>query len=193
MLSRISATLIAVVLSLPFAAFSKEPAPVRVNLETTLGTVTLELDSAKAPKSVKNFVEYVKAGHYDGAIFHRVIPGFMAQGGGFDEKYNQKSTRAPIANESNNGLSNAKGTIAMARTSDPDSATAQFFINLVDNARLDYHDGQWGYAVFGKVVAGMDVVEKMAKVPTGSGGPFRSDVPQTAIVIRKASVAAATP
>lgn len=183
-------TLVALTLALPLAAFAKEP-PVRVQLETTLGNVTLELDPAKAPKSVKNFVDYVKAGHYDGTLFHRVIRGFMAQGGGFDEKYTQKPTRAPIANESNNGLSNAKGTIAMARTSDPDSATGQFFINLVDNGRLDYRDGQWGYAVFGKVVSGMDVVEKMATIPTGSGGPFRTDVPQTPIVIKKAGVVTA--
>lgn len=160
----------------------------RVALETSQGTITLELDAAKAPKSAANFVQYVKDGHYDGTIFHRVIPGFMAQGGGFDASYKQKSTRSPIANEGSNGLKNKRGTIAMARTSDPDSATAQFFINLVDNDFLDPRGGNAGYAVFGKVTSGMEVVDKMAAIPTGSGGPFRTDVPQTAITITKAKV-----
>ncbi|MFN5745366.1 MAG: peptidylprolyl isomerase [Methylococcaceae bacterium] len=162
-----------------------------VKLHTTLGDVVIKLDAAKAPVSVENFLTYVKNGHYDGTIFHRVIPGFMAQGGGFTEKWDQKPTGAPIKNEADNGVLNKRGTIAMARTSDPQSATAQFFINYSDNAFLDFKSPNpqgWGYAVFGEVVSGMDVVDKMATVPTGRGGPMPTDVPQTAIVIEKASV-----
>ncbi len=162
-----------------------------VKLHTSLGDITLKLDAAKAPVTVENFLTYVKAGQYDGTIFHRVIPGFMAQGGGFTEKWDQKPTRAPIKNEADNGLANKRGTIAMARTSDPQSATAQFFINYADNAFLDYKSPTpqgWGYAVFGEVVAGMDVVDKMADIPTGRGGPMPSDVPKTTIVIEQASV-----
>ena len=163
----------------------------QVKLQTSLGDIVIKLDSAKAPVSAENFVAYVKSGHYDGTIFHRVIPGFMAQGGGFTEKWEQKSTQAPIKNEADNGLLNKRGTIAMARTSDPQSATAQFFINYADNAFLDFKSPTpqgWGYAVFGEVVEGMDVVDKMAAVPTGRGGPMPTDVPQTPIVITKATV-----
>ncbi len=169
------------------------PAP-QVKLETSLGDIVIQLEAGKAPVTVENFLGYVKDGHYDGTIFHRVIAGFMAQGGGFTEQWAQKPTKAPIRNEADNGLHNKRGTIAMARTSDPQSATAQFFINYADNAFLDYKSPTpqgWGYAVFGEVVQGMDVVDKMASVPTGRGGPMPSDVPQTAIVIRKASVVAA--
>jgi peptidyl-prolyl cis-trans isomerase B (cyclophilin B) len=170
-----------------------EPATPKVKLQTTLGDVVLELDAAKAPGTVKNFLGYVKEGHYDGTVFHRVIPNFMAQGGGFTGDFTQKPTHAPIKNEADNGLRNKRGTIAMARTPDPDSATAQFFINFVDNAFLDYKSPTpqgWGYAVFGKVTEGMDVVDKMATIPTGRGGPMPTDVPQTPIVIEKASVVA---
>ena len=172
------------------AVTSTATAP-QVKLQTSLGDIVIKLDQAKAPASVANFLAYVKSGHYDGTIFHRVIPGFMAQGGGFTEKWDQKSTQAPIKNEANNGLLNKRGTIAMARTSDPQSATAQFFINYADNAFLDFKGETqqgWGYAVFGEVVQGMDVVDKMATVPTGRGGPMPTDVPQTAIVIKKASI-----
>jgi len=172
------------------AVTSTATAP-QVKLQTSLGDIVIKLDSAKAPVSVENFLTYVKNGHYDGTIFHRVIPGFMAQGGGFTEKWDQKSTQAPIKNEANNGLLNKRGTIAMARTADPQSATAQFFINYADNAFLDFKaetQQGWGYTVFGEVVQGMDVVDKMAAVPTGRGGPMPSDVPQTAIVIKKASI-----
>jgi peptidyl-prolyl cis-trans isomerase B (cyclophilin B) len=165
--------------------------PVHVLLETTQGKIVLELDAQKAPKTVGNFVSYVEAGHYEGIIFHRVIAGFMAQAGGYDGNYKEKSTHSPIANESNNGLSNVRGSIAMARTSDPHSARAQFFINLVDNSRLDYRAGppeSWGYAVFGRVIEGMEVVDKIAAIPTGAGGPFRTDVPQTAVAITRAAV-----
>ena len=163
----------------------------QVKLQTSLGDIVIKLDSAKAPVTVENFLAYVKDGQYDGTIFHRVIPGFMAQGGGFTEKWDQKATKSPIKNEADNGLLNKRGTIAMARTSDPQSATAQFFINYSDNAFLDFKSATpqgWGYAVFGEVVEGMDVVDKMATVPTGRGGPMPTDVPQTPIVITKATV-----
>jgi cyclophilin family peptidyl-prolyl cis-trans isomerase len=154
-----------------------------VVLETTLGQIEIELDAQKAPISTANFLAYVDAGHYDGTIFHRVIPGFMIQGGGFDASFKQKSTQGPIKNEFGNGLYNQRGTISMARTSDPNSATSQFFINLKDN---DFLNQPPGYAVFGKVTAGMDVVDKIAAVQTGAKGPFGQDAPQTDVVITKA-------
>jgi peptidyl-prolyl cis-trans isomerase B (cyclophilin B) len=153
-----------------------------------LGVIKLELDAAKAPKSVENFLAYVKKGHYDRTIFHRVIPGFMIQGGGFEPGMSQKATDKPINNEANNGLKNDKYTIAMARTNDPHSATAQFFINVADNGFLNHTAPSaqgWGYAVFGKVVAGTDVVDKIAAVKTGSRG-FHGDVPKDDVVIEKA-------
>ncbi len=163
--------------------------PVRVLMETSMGNITLELDADKAPKSTANFVRYVEDKHYDGLVFHRVIKGFMIQGGGYDATYDQRKTRAPIENEAKNGLKNARGTIAMARTGDPHSASSQFFINHSDNGFLDYpgQDG-WGYAVFGKVVDGMDVVDKIAETPTGSARPFGRDVPVQQVVIQRASV-----
>jgi cyclophilin family peptidyl-prolyl cis-trans isomerase len=169
---------------------AKTGAPVNVTLETSLGTIKLELDAAKAPQTVNNFVEYAKAKHYDGLVFHRVIKGFMVQGGGYDEKFEQRKTRAPVKNEAANGLKNARGTVAMARTGDPHSATSQFFINHADNTFLDYpaRDG-WGYCVFGKVTEGMDVVDKIASLPTGSSGPFDRDVPMKAVVIKSVTVA----
>ena len=156
-----------------------------VEMRTSQGMITLELFADKAPKSVANFVEYVKSGHYDGTVFHRVIDGFMIQGGGFDSTMRQKPTRAPIENEARNGLRNETGTIAMARTADPHSASAQFFINLIDNRFLDYpsRDG-WGYAVFGKVTKGMDVVKKIGSVPTRTAGPYQN-VPVKDVVIQK--------
>ncbi len=160
-----------------------------VHLDTSLGEIVIQLDAAKAPKTVINFVDYVKAGHYDGTIFHRVIPNFMIQGGGMTPEMQEKPKRAPIPLESRNGLSNVRGSVAMARTSIPDSATAQFFINIKDNAFLDAAnspDGN-GYAVFGKVVSGMDVVDKIWAVPTTTKGPYQN-VPVTPVIIRKASV-----
>jgi peptidyl-prolyl cis-trans isomerase A (cyclophilin A) len=157
----------------------------KVKLATSMGDIVVQLDAAKAPKSVANFVQYVKDGHYDGLIFHRVMPTFMIQGGGFDAEMKQKPTRASIPLESRNGLSNMRGTLAMARTMVPDSASSQFFINVVDNQRLDAAnspDGN-GYAVFGKVVSGMDVVDKIRAVPTGPG-----DVPATPVTIKKATL-----
>ena len=162
----------------------------KVTMETSMGTITLELDDAKAPVTVANFVQYAKDGHYDGTIFHRVIDGFMIQGGGFTKDMNQKETREPIRNEAMNGLKNLRGTIAMARTMVVDSATSQFFINLVDNAFLDFQNPTpqgFGYAVFGKVVDGMDVVDQIAKVKTGFSGPHQN-VPEEAIVIKKVAV-----
>ncbi len=172
------------------------PAPAanpKVLLHTSMGDITLELYPDKAPKSVENFLQYVKEGFYDGTIFHRVINNFMIQGGGWTKDLQHKRAHAPIRNEANNGLSNLRGTVAMARTADPNSAAAEFFINVVDNKRLDYiadANGpvSWGYAVFGKVVEGMDVVDKIKAVETGPQGPFVSDVPKTPIVIEKASV-----
>jgi len=157
----------------------------KVKLATTMGDIVLELDAAKAPKTTENFVTYVKSGHYDGTIFHRVINNFMIQGGGMTADLKQKPTRAPIPLESRNGLSNVRGSVAMARTSDPNSAAAQFFISVKDNAFLDAAnspDGN-GYAVFGKVVAGMDVVDKIRAVPTGPG-----DVPLQPVTIKSATL-----
>lgn len=167
----------------------------QVEVKTNVGTIRLELYPSKAPKTVANFLQYLREGHYDGTIFHRVIDGFMIQGGGFDRSYTQKPTRAPIPNEAQAGveagLKNEAGTIAMARTANPNSATAQFFINLADNAFLNWGDPRGdgnGYAVFGKVVSGLDVVTKIAKTPTGRGGPFASDVPREAIVIESTTL-----
>ncbi len=165
------------------------PKPVVV-LDTSLGQVWVMLDPDAAPATVANFLAYVEAGSYDGTVFHRVIPGFMAQGGGFDMAMVRRDTRAPVMNEADNGLRNARGTIAMARTGDPHSATSQFFINLKDNAFLDHTSKTpqgWGYCVFGKVVRGMDVVDSMAAVPTTSKGMMQ-DVPSTPIVIQRASI-----
>ncbi|HET7369398.1 MAG TPA: peptidylprolyl isomerase [Gammaproteobacteria bacterium] len=164
-----------------------DPHPL-VALDTNMGTIVIKLDRERAPLTVENFLKYVRAGFYDGTIFHRVIPGFVAQGGGFTTDFDEKDTRAPIPNESGNGLSNVRGTIAMAREPQPHTATAQFYINLVDNLRLDPQPNRWGYAVFGHVVKGMDVVDKIAGIPTGPAGPFSSDVPNTAVVIEKAEV-----
>jgi len=160
----------------------------RVAFDTSEGRIVVELRADKAPKTVANFLQYVNEGFYDGTIFHRVIDGFMIQGGGFTPGLSQKPTRPPIASESTNGLKNVRGAIAMARTSDPNSATAQFFINVVDNNKLDYpsFDGT-GYTVFGNVVQGMDVVDKIRVVPVGQRGPY-GDVPVTAVVIKTAHI-----
>ena len=162
----------------------------KVKLTTTLGEIIIQLNTEKAPVSSANFLTYVNEGFYNGTIFHRVIPGFMAQGGGFDTSFNQKAVHAPIKNEADNGLTNNRGALAMARTNDPNSATAQFFINYKDNSFLN-HTSQtpsgWGYAVFGEVIEGMDVVDTMAKQATGNRGGHQ-DVPKTDIVIEKAEV-----
>lgn len=164
----------------------------KVKIETTLGEIIISLDAEKAPATVANFLTYVKNGFYDGTIFHRVIPGFMIQGGGLTKEMNEKRGDAPIKNEADNALKNVKGAVAMARTSDPHSATSQFFINTVENPFLDFRskDPQgWGYCVFGHVVSGMDVVEKIEKVQTGPYG-MHQDVPVEPVVITKASLMA---
>lgn len=162
-----------------------------VALDTNHGTIVLELFSAEAPKTVENFIQYVESGFFDGTLFHRVIPNFMIQGGGFDAQQRQKPTRTPVANEADNGLRNGRGTIAMARTNDPHSATAQFFINLKDNGFLN-HSGKtpqgWGYTVFGHVTEGMDVVDQIARATTAPGR-ISEAVPREAMVIEKATVA----
>lgn len=161
-----------------------------VEFDTTYGNIVIELNAEKAPVTVANFIDYVESGHYDGLIFHRVIDGFMIQGGGMDSEMNEKRTGTPIKNEADNGLKNTTGTIAMARTSDPHSATAQFFINVRDNDFLNYTSPTpqgWGYAVFGQVIDGMDVVNQIKGVPTGRFG-YHADVPTEPIVINSAKV-----
>ncbi len=161
------------------------PDPI-VEVKTNHGTFVITLDPAHAPKSVENFLAYVDAKHYDGTIFHRVIPTFMVQGGGYDRSYEKRPVRAPVQNEADNGLKNTRGTVAMARTNEPHSATAQFFVNVVDNGFLDHtgkNDQGWGYAVFGRVTEGMDVVDNIKAVKTGAGGPFAKDAPQDQVVI----------
>jgi len=172
-------------------ATDKNMSITKIKLSTNQGDIVLELDGEKAPNTVKNFVTYVEEGFYEGVIFHRIIPNFMAQGGGFTSDFQQKPTNAKIENEADNGLKNDRGTIAMARTGDPHSATGQFFINLADNGFLNHSaktQQGWGYAVFGKVTEGMDVVDKMAAIPTGSGGMFPTDVPKEEVIIEKAEV-----
>ena len=186
-------SLCAAALLMPLAAAAAgktEPAP-RVVLVTSLGEITLELDAERAPVTVANFLAYVHAGHYDGTVFHRVIADFMIQGGGFTEDLRQKPTRPPIAIESRNGLRNLRGAVAMARSADPNSATSQFFINVVDNPRLDFpsFDGH-GYAVFGRVVAGIEVVDRIRAVPTTAVGAHQN-VPAQPVLIRSARLARA--
>lgn len=159
----------------------------RIIVDTSMGRFEIELDAARAPRSAENLLAYVDASHYDRTLFHRVIPGFMIQGGGYDEEYERKPTRPPIASEADNGLRNVRGSVAMARTSDPHSATAQFFVNVADNPSLDHRAKEgagWGYTVIGRVVSGMEVVDAIRTVPTGSQGPFTKDAPLDPVVIR---------
>lgn len=188
-------SMVASLAALSLAALPAAAANPKVELDTTAGKIVLELYPEAAPKTVENFLDYVKSGQYDGTQFHRVIRGFMIQGGGFTSDFVQKQTRPPVRNEGESsmkaGLSNTVGTIAMARTGDPHSATAQFFINVADNSRLNFRspDAQgYGYTVFGKVTSGMDVVQKIAGTPTGAGGPFPTDVPREKVIINKAVV-----
>lgn len=175
--------------STPSNPFEKEMPTVVIH--TSQGDIKVELYEDQAPVTVKNFLDYAAKGHYDGTIFHRVLPGFMIQGGGFDADLEQKPTDAPIKNEADNGMSNERGTIAMARTNDPDSATSQFFINVVDNTALDHRGKQsgrtWGYAVFGRVTEGMDVVDEIRFVPTEARGPHQ-DVPVEPVVIERVEI-----
>jgi cyclophilin family peptidyl-prolyl cis-trans isomerase len=187
---KIFLTLAALLVSLSAAA-----AQPQVELTTNMGAITLELYPENAPNTVENFLRYVKNGHYDGTIFHRVIPGFMIQGGGFTREFAEKPTVAPIRNEAGNGLRNAAGFVAMARTADPHSASAQFFINLNTNSNLDFRSQTpegWGYTVFGKVVKGMDVVNRIAGVATASRAPH-DDVPVKPVIIQRARIVAAQP
>ncbi len=175
-------------MGLPTATQAQSTAVSKVRISTTMGDIEAELYPEKAPKTVANFLQYVNDKHYDGTIFHRVIAGFMVQGGGYDAQYKEKKTRAPVPHEGRQslaaGLKNTTGTLAMARTNDPQSATAQFFINVVDNAFLDPNFQSFGYTVFGKVTSGMDVVQKIRNTPTGAGGIFPTDVPKTPVLIQ---------
>jgi cyclophilin family peptidyl-prolyl cis-trans isomerase len=170
------------------------PAPVpiaaatRVRVETTLGSFVIELDAQRSPLTVANFLEYVKAGHYTDTLFHRVIGNFVVQGGGYDAKYVEKPTRAGAPNESGNGLSNRRGTVGLARTGDPHSGTAQFYVNLADNAALDPQPSRWGYAVFGRIVDGMRVVDDIGAVATGAVGKFDRDVPLQPVMIKRIEI-----
>jgi peptidyl-prolyl cis-trans isomerase B (cyclophilin B) len=183
--------------SLPLLAADDEIKPTQyVSIKTNAGEIIVGLDANKAPKTVENFLNYVQNGFYRNTIFHRVISGFMIQGGGFDAQFQRKDTLPPILNEANNGLANKRGTLAMARTFDPHSATSQFFINLVDNDFLNFRaetPADWGYAVFGKVVAGMDVVDAIGQQQTGPGGPFPKDVPLTLVIIQDMNLTTAPP
>jgi cyclophilin family peptidyl-prolyl cis-trans isomerase len=188
-------TICAVLFAPLSSALADEDFP-KVRIQTNMGDIVVELNREKAPQTVANFLSYVNDGFYNGTVFHRVIDGFMIQGGGFTQDLQQKSTKPPIQNEADNGLKNDRGTIAMARTNNPNSATAQFFINVVNNDFLNYRSKTtrgWGYAVFGKVVEGMDVVDKIRKTPTGPSGPFRQDVPKTPVVIQSVSVVPQAP
>jgi peptidyl-prolyl cis-trans isomerase B (cyclophilin B) len=190
--SRAAAFLSAVILVLASigVATANSGDKVMVEMHTSKGLITLELDAEKAPVTVANFIEYVNSGHFDGTIFHRVIPGFVIQGGGLESGMKEKPTQAPIENEADNGLKNVTGSICMARTNDPHSATSQFFINLKDNQFLDHTEKSpqgWGYAVFGQVTGGMDVVEAIAAVQTGNAG-FHQDVPVEDIVVEKVTI-----
>ena len=163
----------------------------KVHFKTTMGDFTIELEPDKAPQTVANFIEYVRAGHYDGLIFHRVIKAFMVQGGGFDKNYTKMPTRQPIENEADNGLPNERGTIAMARTGDPHSATNQFFINVKYNGFLNHQSKSpkgWGYTAFGRVIDGMNIVGRISRMETGPGGPFPSDVPVKQVIIEKVKI-----
>jgi cyclophilin family peptidyl-prolyl cis-trans isomerase len=184
---------IAIASLLPFVASATNP---QVEIRTGLGAIVVELYPDKAPLTVENFLQYVKEGHYNGTLFHRVIPGFMIQGGGFDADFKQKPTRKPVRNEASNGLKNEIGTIAMARTADPHSATAQFFINVADNGSLNFRfptQEGYGYTVFGKVAKGMEVVQRIVKVPTGSGPAGHQNVPLKPVVIESARILDAKP
>lgn len=184
-----------IVTGLFFFSLASYAADPKVLMKTNRGNVTFELYPEDAPKTVKNFLRYVEDDFYNNTLFHRVISNFMVQGGGFDTAFNQKPTRAPVENEADNGLKNETGTVAMARTSDPHSATAQFFINVANNAFLNYTAPNlrgYGYTVFGKVIDGMDVVHRIAKTPTGTGGPFPSDVPNDPVIIEEMSVLTTT-
>jgi cyclophilin family peptidyl-prolyl cis-trans isomerase len=199
MLLRIASVLIASLMVVgPVASAQTAPGPApagptRVKFTTTLGAFTIELDGARAPLSTQNILQYVRDGHYVGTTFHRVVGNFVVQGGGHTVDGSEKPTRAPVPNESGNGLSNRRGTVAMARVGDPHSATSQFYVNLVDNLALDPSPSRWGYAVIGRIVDGMDTIDRMSGVATGARGPFPEDAPLQPIVIESAEVVGMTP
>lgn len=177
-------------LLLPLAAVAEAPDPLapRVRMETTAGSFVIELDVVRAPLTAQNFLAYVREGFYDGTVMHRVIPGFVVQGGGFDRSYALRPTRGPIPNESGNGLSNRRGSVGLARGDSPHSGTSQFYVNLEDNRGLDPLPTRWGYAVFGRVVEGMDVVDRISHQPTGAAGPFPEDAPLTPVLVTRAAI-----
>jgi cyclophilin family peptidyl-prolyl cis-trans isomerase len=199
MLLRIASVLIASLIAVaPVASAQTAPGPApagptRVKFTTTLGAFTIELDGTRAPLSTANFLQYVRDGHYVGTIFHRVIGNFVVQGGGYTVDGTERPTHAPIPNEAGNGLSNRRGTVAMARVGDPHSATSQFYVNVVDNLALDPNPSRWGYAVIGRVVDGMDTIDRMSGVATGARGPFPEDAPLQPVVIESAAVVGMTP
>jgi cyclophilin family peptidyl-prolyl cis-trans isomerase len=168
-----------------FCAQAMAQALPKVKVQTTMGSFVIELEAQRAPLTVANFLEYVHAGHYEGTIFHRVIANFVAQGGGYDEKFVERPTRASIPNESGNGLSNRRGTVGLARSGEPHSANAQFYLNLADNPPLDPQASRWGYTVFGHISSGMEVVDAIGSVATGASGPFEQDVPSKPVLILK--------
>lgn len=165
----------------------EQPAPL-VRVHTSLGSFVIQLDPARAPLTCANFLQYVRSGHYEGTVFHRVVANFVAQGGGYDLKHIEKPTRAPIPNEAGNGLSNLRGTIGLARTEEPHSGTAQFYINLADNPRLDPQPSRWGYAVFGRVIEGMNVLDQIGTVATGEVPPFEGEAPLKPVIIERIQV-----
>lgn len=183
---RILSYLIAVLTcSFAIQSLAQENAAPRVRVETSMGDFVVALDRARAPLTVESFLKYVRSGHYEGTIFHRVIANFVAQGGGYDAQFIERPTSSTVPNESGNGLSNRRGTVGLARTSEPHSANAQFYVNLADNPALDPQPSRWGYAVFGQVIEGMNVVDAIGAVATGEGGPFDRDVPLEPIVIKR--------
>jgi peptidyl-prolyl cis-trans isomerase A (cyclophilin A) len=188
---------IAAFLSLAASAQGQAPAAAdlhpRVVVETSRGNFVIELDAERAPLTVANFLQYMRDGHYDRTLFHRVIANFVVQGGGFAEDFSERKPRAPIPNESGNGLSNRRGTIGLARQGPPHTGTAQWFINLADNNGLDPLPSRWGYAVFGRVVEGMEVVDAIGLTPTGAGGPFGAEVPQEKVLVKRIALAGAAP
>jgi peptidyl-prolyl cis-trans isomerase A (cyclophilin A) len=184
----LSASLLCLGLTYGSGAWSADPLHPRVRVNTTLGSFVIELDAERAPLTAKHFLEIVRSGHFNGTIFHRVVAGFLAQGGGYDPKLQLKPAPATVVNESGNGLSNTRGTVGMARTGDPHSADAQFYVNLVDNTMLDPQPSRWGYTVFGRVVEGMTTVDEIGNVGTGGGGELKEHVPLKAIVIENAEV-----
>ena len=181
-----AALLVFATIGLQQPAFADSSAP-QVKLKTSMGVIVLELDATRAPLTVKNFLQYVRDKHFDATIFHRIVPGFVIQGGGYTDKNIEKPTRAPVPNESGNGLSNRRGTVGLARTGDPHSGTSQFYINLADNIPLDPQPSRWGYTVFGRVIEGMDVAQTISEVPTGVSGPFE-DAPVKQVVIEKVEI-----